>query len=1249
MLGVRTRSSALAVVSLREITNANIQKQQQQRTKPVLRTPGRQSQSGSGEDEHDDDDTSSNSSSTQENEGLSDEEFVVRDWNKRTKRPARGGGPPPAAKKPRATLPKQAKRPRAPKKPAQPAAAAKPGRAAAVVTSTPPDSDSLYDAVRIGKAVMLTVVDTWVDSYKEDQDEATLSLINFFIQSSGCKGRVTMDMYRTMEYADIIRKMTEGFDEESAEYPLSQTGLQAKRFRAVLADFVLMLVRQSRNGPLYELKEMLLGLLTGLTDSQVRAFRHTATFSALKLQTGLVEVSLSLTESLVNASRQLQAERSKEPRLRAVDKIEGLLNTIKQLNEHQEDVENMMRSIFKSVFVHRYRDSFPEIRALCMEEIGVWMKAYSDVFLDDGYLKYIGWTLNDKQGEVRLRCLSALQGLYSEKEFFLKLELFTKRFKERIVSMVNDKELDVAVKATQVLVSILENNEESLSAEDCKNVYNMVFSLHRQLATAAGEFLYKKLQSHISNSFDDEEDMDSHSRRKTEKSTVLLRLLVTFLLESEMHQHAAYVVDSLWEHAREELHDWEAMTSLLLPTHKANSPNEGLSDNEEAGLIDIMVCCVKQAAEGVPPIGRLASRKTQSAKEKKNKQDEQMRLTQHFIIAIPQLLAKYSVDEENVVNLLQVPMYFDLEVYTNGRLEKHLDTLVRQVGEVVQKHVLPDVLDGCSRALVALAVPDSSVHSRALVSVSSLMDLLVDRFAHALPAFMEQDYDADGSVSYDLLSVLKRLTSFYNGHDLTRLDVHEGCLTLIKHADKGGDVPDQILIYAIKCVHYSLFWRLSALSEDQPDKKEVVSLRRSLRSFLQLCNKLLIGVGLALKEQVFLLLCDTLLVFGHSVAEQGRHALLPLVVQAEPELQAEMGSFIIEHIFSDENIFDQQEDMQNIEVLHKRRCLLAAYCKLLVYGAIDMRAGVDIFRRYVEFYINYGDIIKETLSRLRQIDLMEYAHTLALTLKQMFTATLEETSNLVPVKELARRFSLTFGMDAVRSRHAIAALHKNGIDFAFEGRKLGIAPPNILFLEVLCEFSPKLLSQDKKTLCGYMESYKPPTRRSVLDSEWQPVFTYRNSLTASAQPDGAGGTPATDASAGRRIRTRHGSANISVSTEASGLEWGARTPIATPATPQLTSTVLRGGEGVAMGTARRANVSSRGSMSAGSMRNVYTRSRGHSLISEVTKEASDEDDDDEDNTKADKLISGFTSRGSQLLSNPEEAMDTDVDFSTPFF
>ncbi|CAF4617881.1 unnamed protein product, partial [Rotaria magnacalcarata] len=31
-----------------------------------------------------------------------------------------------------------------------------------------------------------------------------------------------------------------------------------------------------------------------------------------------------------------------------------------------------------------------------MSELGEWMKSYPMVFLDDIYLKYIGWTLYDK-------------------------------------------------------------------------------------------------------------------------------------------------------------------------------------------------------------------------------------------------------------------------------------------------------------------------------------------------------------------------------------------------------------------------------------------------------------------------------------------------------------------------------------------------------------------------------------------------------------------------------------------------------------------------------------------------------------------------------------------------------------------------------------------------------------------------------------------------------------------------------------
>ena len=57
------------------------------------------------------------------------------------------------------------------------------------------------------------MVDEWIEAYKQDRDTALLDLIQFFIQCSGCRGKITAQMYASMEHAEIIRKMTEEFDE----------------------------------------------------------------------------------------------------------------------------------------------------------------------------------------------------------------------------------------------------------------------------------------------------------------------------------------------------------------------------------------------------------------------------------------------------------------------------------------------------------------------------------------------------------------------------------------------------------------------------------------------------------------------------------------------------------------------------------------------------------------------------------------------------------------------------------------------------------------------------------------------------------------------------------------------------------------------------------------------------------------------------------------------------------------------------
>lgn len=89
-----------------------------------------------------------------------------------------------------------------------------------------------------------------------------------------------------------------------------------------------------------------------------------------------------------------------------------------------------------------------------MEELGLWMTLYSSAYLNDSYLKYMGWMMNDKVNrsehicctrfyivsaltyiitfqipDVRLKCVLGLQGLYGDPLLLPKLDLFTSRFK----------------------------------------------------------------------------------------------------------------------------------------------------------------------------------------------------------------------------------------------------------------------------------------------------------------------------------------------------------------------------------------------------------------------------------------------------------------------------------------------------------------------------------------------------------------------------------------------------------------------------------------------------------------------------------------------------------------------------------------------------------------------------------------------------------------------------------------------------
>ncbi|XP_044729808.1 cohesin subunit SA-1 [Chrysoperla carnea] len=966
------------------------------------------------------------------------------------------------------------------------------------------DENSLYFIIRNCKGSIPNICDDWIEGYKTNRETALIQLMQFFINASGCKGRITPQMQATMEHVSIIRKMTEEFDEESGEYPLIMTGQQWKKFRQNFCDFVQTLVKQCQYSIIYDqfLMDNIISLLTGLSDSQVRAFRHTATLAAMKLMTALVDVALTVSVNQDNTLRQYEAERQKARDKRgASDRLEALMTKRQELEENIDEIKNMLTYMFKSVFVHRYRDTLPEIRAISMTEIGIWMQKFHTNFLDDSYLKYIGWTLHDKVGDVRLRCLLALQPLYASEELKGKLELFTNKFKDRIVAMTLDKEYDVAVQAVRLVISIHKHHNDILSDKDCEHVYELVYSSHRQVAQAAGEFLNERLFQPTG------VDPGKSGRGKRRlPNTPFIIDLVQFFIESELHEHGAYLVDSLIE-SNPMMKDWECMTDLLL--EEPGPHEESLDNRQETSLIDIMVCCVRQAATGEAPVGRGPNRKVTSMKEQKQTNDDKHRLTEHFIQTLPQLLNKYKADHEKLTNLLTIPQYFDLEIYTKNRQENSLQQLLETLKEIVKIHQETEVLETCAKSLEYLCTEGQAIFRPCDIARSTIIDMIVNRCKETLDDYKNllaaNDNPTEDEI-FDIVAALKKVSVFYSSHNLNKWNLWPDLFAELTNLSEIG-LPVEAIKYCISSCFYAIMWGLtqveSVLETGGSANEEIDELKERLHNFMN--TSLIImhqSTEQILKEEAYISICDLLVVFSDQLVSARHSQMSVLVYEPQLHMQSILNEFVQIYVFIQEA--DDEHDERRIEELHKRRNFLAAYCKLIVYNIMPTKAAADIFKHYVKYYNDYGDIIKTTLGKAREINKTNCALTMCLSLTTMFTALQQQNpkvnthEDFTALKELAKRFALSFGLDAVKNREAIASLHRAGILFAVKNTERlddpTSPPPHLAFLEILTEFTNKLLKQDKRVVLNFLDRRLQAGMPSSKGEDWQPLLQYRNSL-----------------------------------------------------------------------------------------------------------------------------------------------------------
>lgn len=128
-------------------------------------------------------------------------------------------------------------------------------------------------------------------------------------------------------------------------------------------------------------------------------------------------------------------------------------------------------------------------------------------------------------------------------------------------------------------------------------------------------------------------------------------------------------------------------------------------------------------------------------------------------------------------------------------------------------------------------------------------------------------------------------------------------------------------------------------------------------------------------------MCDLLIAFCKKL--QDNPLLKPLVYEPDRFLRQTLSNFVQTYVFVDQEN-EEQDDQTKIEEFHKRRGFLSGFCKLVVYNVLPIKAAANVFRHYVKHYNDYGDIIKKTLGKAREINKVSCARTMALSLSVLF-------------------------------------------------------------------------------------------------------------------------------------------------------------------------------------------------------------------------------------------------------------------------
>lgn len=317
----------------------------------------------------------------------------------------------------------------------------------------------LFYALSQPKANTKQILATWHKALSNNEAQAFLDVIKLLIQSAGYlndtfdglfSGEISFNTLggdNSAKILDALQSSDSVNFSARSEYPFLVKQKAKNSFKSKFDEFFngiiedlhpSLLPRSSSDSDEDDgfeqnvLFNNILYWIISMTSCQYRPFRHVATAAGLTILTSMTRTVNSVSEDT------------------------GKVYLF----------EKYMRLLFDGIFISRYRDVDHAIRSMCIESLGDCIRNYPSFFLNNSFLRYLGWMLHDKHHEPRLLTIAAIRALLVDSRTGESTSIhvhgmrqFIERFSKRIVELsLWDKHGECQVMSYRLLSELVKHH-----------------------------------------------------------------------------------------------------------------------------------------------------------------------------------------------------------------------------------------------------------------------------------------------------------------------------------------------------------------------------------------------------------------------------------------------------------------------------------------------------------------------------------------------------------------------------------------------------------------------------------------------------------------------------------------------------------------------------------------------------------------------------------------------------------------------